>query len=327
MLIPPKYSITPEMIELLGKIEAIRQYINKLNISPIIKRKIQRISLLKSSLYSAKIEGNPLNLKNYKESPNKLKRLEINNIQKAIRYILLLKNKSINQSLIKTIHKIVMNKIYYQTGKYRTEMSAIFNQAGIVVYLCPPPNQINQLINKLINYANSSEEKFPLIKAFITHLLFEKIHPFLDGNGRVGRLMIPLICKINNYQFDPYLSYEEFLNENKDDYYYYLDIGLKNTNLYLFFMLKTFYNQAERLKKEIEVEINKKNTINLPPRQEKILNIIKDHKIVSLDFIKKRFLKIPERTLRYDLKKLSDKKLIIKIGQTKGTFYKISNKI
>ncbi|PJC33679.1 hypothetical protein CO049_00055 [Candidatus Roizmanbacteria bacterium CG_4_9_14_0_2_um_filter_36_12] len=322
MKIPPRYSVSPEMIELLGKIEAIRQYLKTLNISSEIKQKIQRVSLLKSSLYSAKIEGNPLNLETYKNSHDKIKQLEIDNILNAINFISKLKSKSVNQSLIKTVHKKIVNNIHYQAGAFRREMSAIFNQAGIAIYVCPPPNQIPQLTNRLIDYTNSKDEKFPLIKAFIAHLIFEKIHPFLDGNGRVGRLMIPLVCQINNYQFKPTVSFEEYLNENKNDYYYYLDIGLKNTNDYLIFMLNAFYKQTEKLKKEVEKEINNKNTIHLPPRQEEILNIIKDHETVSFDFIKRRFLKIPERTLRYDLKKLCDKGIVIKIGQTRGSFYK-----
>lgn len=323
MRIPPKYSVTPEMIEFLGKIEANRQYLKSLNISPVINKKIQRISLLKSSLFSAKIEGNPLSLDDYKQSPDKVKKLEILNILKSINYINKQKVKIIDISLIKTIHKLVMSDVHYQAGKLRREMSAIFNQAGVAVYICPPPEQIILSINRLTSYINSDQEQFPLIKAFIAHLLFEKIHPFLDGNGRVGRLIVYLICKKDNYQFYPSISFEEYLNENKNDYYYYLDVGLKNTNDYLLFMLKAFYFQTEKLKKEIEKEISKKTDLFLPPRQEEILLIIKDHRMVSLDFIKRRFLKVPGRTLRYDLKKLCDKDLVIKIGQTKGVYYKI----
>jgi len=69
--------------------------------------------------------------------------------------------------------------------------------------------------------------------------------------------------------------------------------------------------------------MSKKETFFLPLRQEEIFNIIKDHAVVSFDFIRRRFLKIPERTLRYDLKKLGDLGLIIKIGKTKGCIYRI----
>ncbi len=88
-------------------------------------------------------------------------------------------------------------------------------------------------------------------------------------------------------------------------------------------MLTAFISQLEEMKKIVFEEMNKKELSLLPPRQDEILNIIRDHNIVSFDFIKRRFLKVPERTLRYDLKKLVEKKYIIKIGKTRGSFYKI----
>lgn len=324
MLIPPKYQVTPEIIELLGKIESIRQHLETVKIPLETKQKIQRISLLKSSLYSAKIEGNPLIFENYSTSPDKKNKQEIENIYDSLLYINKLNTKLFSEKIIKIIHQIVMKDIHYQAGKFRKEMSAIFNQAGIAVYVCPPPNKINQLIGNLSDYVNLKDKEFPLIKAFLAHIIFEKIHPFLDGNGRVGRLLIPLVCKLKKYEFNIFVSFEEFLNENKDDYYYHLDIGLKNPNAYLLFMLNAFYNQTKRLKNQIEIEISNKNFFNLSIRQEEIFNIIKDHKHISLDFIKRRFLKVPSRTLRYDLKKLCDKKLITKVGITKGSYYKLS---
>lgn len=64
-------------------------------------------------------------------------------------------------------------------------------------------------------------------------------------------------------------------------------------------------------------------TIYLPPRQEELYYMVRDHRMSSFDFLRRRFLKIPPRTLRYDLKKLSDKGFIVKIGKTKGSFYNI----
>jgi len=61
----------------------------------------------------------------------------------------------------------------------------------------------------------------------------------------------------------------------------------------------------------------------LNQRQVKIIKLLKKQKIASLDFIKRRFLKVPSRTLRYDLKKLCNKDLVMKIGQTKGVYYKM----
>ena len=215
-----------------------------------------------------------------------------------------------------------MKNLSPDKGRFRKEMSAIFNQAGIAIYTTRPPEKIPTLLTQLLQYANSKDERFPLITALISHLIFEKIHPFIDGNGRVGRLLILAILKAKNYDFGWFVPFEEYLDNHKSDYYYYLDTGLQNTNGYLIFMLNSFLSQVEELKKRVEDE-EKKKTI-LSPRLEEIYNIIKDHKVVSFDFIKRRFTKVPNRTLRYDLKKLADKNLIIKIGKTKGAFYKIT---
>ena len=66
-------------------------------------------------------------------------------------------------------------------------------------------------------------------------------------------------------------------------------------------------------------------TETLLPRREEILNIIKDHQLVNFDFIARRFTAINPRTLRYDLKSLLDKGLIVKRGTTKGVFYSSKN--
>lgn len=71
--------------------------------------------------------------------------------------------------------------------------------------------------------------------------------------------------------------------------------------------------------------LNLEDVLNLilNQRQVKIIKLLKKQKITTLDIIKRRFLKVPDRTLRYDLKKLCDKGLVMKIGQTKGVYYKL----
>jgi len=329
MKIPPIYTITSEMIDLIAKINANLIYLSSLELPELIKEKIQRISILKSSLFSARIEGNPLTIDDFeKESNENEKKIEIYNLKKAAEFInKKIKTQSrISKKMILDLHSIVMNDLNSDQGRFRTEVSAIFNVAGVAVYMTPPPNQVQILLNRMFNYANSDTERFPLINAFITHLIFEKIHPFIDGNGRVGRLLVSSILKSKDKNNNFHVSFEEYLDEHKEDYYYHLDNGLSKTNDYLLFMLDAFYNQTERLKDLVEKEKQNKEALLLPPRQEEIYNIIKDHNIVSFDQIKRRFLKVPERTLRYDLKKLIEKGVIVKIGETRGSYYKISNR-
>lgn len=327
MRIPPLYQITPEMLNLIAKIDSYRHFFTSIDIPLLVKDKLQRISLLKSALFSARIEGNPLTFENIKTSADKQKKIEVFNILSALNYLktqLELSNK-ITIKLILSMHSIIMKNLGFLAGAFRDEMSAIFNQAGVAIYLPPSPQKINMLVNKLLQYINNSQEKFPLIQALLAHLVFEKIHPFIDGNGRVGRLLIYAVLKSKDYDFNLFVPYEEYLDSNKNDYYYYLDLGLKDANSYLLFMLKGFLRQLEKLKESFNQELNKKEELLLlPPRQEEIYQIIKDHRVVSFDFVKRRFLKIPKRTLRYDLKKLADNGYIIKIGKTRGSCYKLT---
>ncbi|OGH48154.1 MAG: hypothetical protein A3A51_03955 [Candidatus Levybacteria bacterium RIFCSPLOWO2_01_FULL_39_10] len=328
MKIPPAYTITPEMIDIITKIEAHKIHFSTLEIPGNIKDRIQRVSLLKSSLYSARIEGNPLNFDDISsEKPKGENKIEIFNIIEASKFIESRKTKKITKDILLKIHKIILKNVDSEAGFFRKEQSAIFNQAGVAVYMPPSIFEVPKLLDELLTYIESDNEKFPLIKAFVSHLLFEKIHPFLDGNGRVGRLLISLILKAKGWNFNFGVPYEEYLDENKVEYYFHLDQGLTKTNDYLVFMLNAYLFEIEKIKKLIEDETGKKETLFLPPRQEEILNIIKDHKIVSFDTIKRRFLKVPQRTLRYDLKKLTDKGFVEKTGETKGSYYRIKQMV
>jgi Fic family protein len=326
MKVPPDYKITSDILSLISKVDTNLMYLSSLTIPKELKQKIQRISLLKSSLFSARIEGNPLTLEVVnKGGTDKEKNKEVFNILKANKFLekKIKNNFEINKKFIYDLHSLVMTGELEETKNFRHEMGAIFNQAGVAVYLSPPPTQINSLIDQLINYINSNIEKFPLICALVSHLVFEKIHPFIDGNGRVGRLLIFSILKAKGYGEGYLISFEKYLDDNKSDYYYFLDQGYKNTEDYLVFMLGAFLKESKELKKQIE-NTQSGNESLLPPRQEEIYLIIKEHKVVSFDNIRRRFLKVPERTLRYDLKKLIDKGFTIKIGETRGSYYKKS---
>jgi len=328
MNIPPLYTVTPEILALIAKIESERLHIASLDLPKPLKDKIQRVSLLKSSLFSARIEGNPLKLADIEVQDKKSqKKLEVFNITQAIRFIDGHVTKGdLKKDLLLQIHMRVLKELSPDAGHLRHEASAIFNQAGVAVYTPPPASHISKLIDSLLSFVNSDTEKFPLIAAFVAHLVFEKIHPFLDGNGRVGRLLIAAVLKTRGWGFTFTVPFEEYLDNHKDDYYFHLDKGLKNTNDYLLFMLEAFWQQTQTIKAQIEEELKKDQKVFLPPRQEEIYNIIGDHKVVSFDTIRRRFAKVPERTLRYDLKKLLDKKLIEKSGETRGRYYRVKNK-
>jgi len=328
MLIPPKYILTTKISQLLQSIEASKEVINSVNIPPEIEVNIRRKSTLKSSLFSARIEGSTLTLDEVQYSTSKdQKKAEVFNILKATNWVYQRKYKDLSLKDILHLHQMVMDGLVEKIdlGKFRINMEAIFNSAGIAIYLPPRPNQIVSLTEKLIKYINNSKEPFVPIKACLAHYNFEKIHPFLDGNGRVGRLFLQAVLLQGGYGMKGMLSMEEYLDNHRSEYYQVLNEPEKDVTDYLEFMLEDIAQNAESIKRQI-LEKDKTDIEDLLlPRRAEILNIIKDHKIINFDTIRRRFLTINERTLRYDLKKLADSGLIKKRGNTKGVWYEIAS--
>lgn len=323
MLIPPKYILTPKISQLLSSIEASCEVINSVLIPPEIEINIRRQSTLKSSLFSARIEGNTLTLEEVSRSSRNKKKQEVFNILKALNWIYQKQSKDFTISDILKLHQLVMEGLVEKDnlGRFRMDVGAIFNNSGIAIYLPPRPSLIPSLINRLVKFINGSKEQFIPIKASLAHFTFEKIHPFLDGNGRVGRLLLQAVLQKEDYGMKGLLSIEEYLDNHRSEYYHALENSERDVTDYLEFMLEATSKTAQNVKKLVLDKKEAGAEDYLLPRRAEILNIIKDHGMVNFDTIRRRFISVNERTLRYDLKKLQDAGLIRKRGSTKGVYY------
>lgn len=323
MLIPPRYILTIKISSLLQSIEANKEVINSINIPLEIEQNIRRQSTLKSSLYSARIEGNDLTLEDLATSSKNQKKVEVFNILKALNWLHERRVKDLSLRDILQIHSLVLTGLTEKEnlGKFRKQASAIFNSAGIAIYMPPRPSQIELLMNKILKFSNSPREQFIPIKAVLTHYSFEKIHPFLDGNGRVGRLVLQAILKKEGYDMKGLLPLEEYLDSHRSEYYSALEDPERDVTGYLEFMLEAISETARKAKELVLQKEEAKPEDYLFPRRAEILNIIKDHQIVNFDQLRRRFLGVNERTLRYDLLQLQKAGLIKKRGTTNGVYY------
>lgn len=326
MLIPPKYNLTPEISELLSSIEASREVIDSITIPPEVENNIRRKSSLKSSLFSARIEGNELTMDDINSGSHNQKRAEVFNILKALNYIHEKQKRDITVKEILAIHRFTMDGLIGEEnlGKFRQNMEAIFNASGIAIFMPPPPKQVPGLMNRLVKYINSTKERFVPIRASVAHYTFEKIHPFLDGSGRVGRLLMQKILFQGGYGMKGLISLEEYLENHRSEYYRSLEEPEKDLTDYIIFML-TAINETARKAKEMVLEKQKLEVTDyLLPRRAEILNIIREQKMVNFDQVRRRFMAVNERTLRYDLKKLAEAGFIRKRGATNGVYYEIA---
>ncbi len=310
MIIPPKYTLTPEITASLQAIEVCKAVIDSFPLPIEIETNIRRQSILKSALFSARIEGG---------GENEKKR-EVYNILRAIEQSHS-KNGNISMQQILQIHETVMQGLIENPGVIRNQASAIFNTAGVAVYMPPSPQQIIPLLERLILFANNTDESFVPIRAVLCHYVFEKIHPFLDGNGRVGRVLLQTILENRGFGMKGLLTIEEYIDTHKSLYYQGLENSENDVTEYVTFMLSAIVNAANNTKEQIIQKHDASPEEYLLPRRAEILAIIKDHEVVNFDFIRRRFLAVNERSLRFDLQQLQKKGFIRKLGTTKGVYY------
>jgi len=309
-----KFRETDEIRQYLIEIEANKLVFDYIKLLPEAEENIRRESLLKSAIYSAKIEGIPM------VRSIEPKRKEVTNLVKAYRQVYMGKKyEKLTIDVIRNIHMMVMDNISEMAGKFRQEPWAIYNSAGFVIYLAPSFLTIPKMMKEYINYMNRLD-CHSIIRAAIGQFVFEKIHPFADGNGRVGRLISALILKNNNFHFRGILPFEEYTDNNRMGYYDALESNIEMTDFIEYFLKSVAETGRMVIARINESEKGEKNNL-LAPRRGELVNIIKDHPLCSFEFLSRRFASVNPKTLHYDLRKLQDLGLIKKVGKTRGCLY------
>jgi Fic family protein len=129
--------------------------------------------------------------------------------------------------LIKEIHEKLMNNSRggsKQPGEFRTSQNWIGgSRPGNARFVPPPPDYLMECLGDFEKFLHDETIKIPiLVKAALAHVQFETIHPFLDGNGRLGRLLITFILCVEGILKEPLLYLSLYLKSNRDDYYKHL---------------------------------------------------------------------------------------------------------
>lgn len=328
------YKPTKEIGELLKRIERVRILVEELPVSMELEENLRRKSLLKSSLFSARIEGNRLRLRDVRPSVGTRhgvflqdrEQLEVANVLSSLRWIRSRRSpRRLSMKVLRGLHARVLKGLSGDAGKLRTQPSAIFNSAGHAVRLNPSPQNVKELLSEWLAWVKELVKSEPIpVAAALAHLGFEKIHPFVDGNGRVGRLVSQFILDRGDYGFKGLISFEEYLSKYRQEYYDLLALDKSDATDFVTFFLEAVAESGEKVVRRLKRK--KKSALqsiedSLLPRRREILEIIRDHKTVSFDFLCRRFGKVNQHTLRYDLRQLMKGKLVRKLGGTRGALY------
>lgn len=325
MKFPPIFTVTATIQKLLYDLDVLKAGYELHPIPAAQAVNLRRASLLKSSLFSARIEGNPLELADVDDirpDDQNTHTVEVSNLVSAYEKFSNIIGQNVTPDSLKILHSAVLRDISADAGSLRTEESAIYNQSGTAVYLTPAPQDVRRLLDELCVYVNMTKDA-PPAAAGVAHIWFEKIHPFLDGNGRVGRLLSAYILHKNGYDFSGLVPFEQYLDEHRDDYYYFLGRDIQDVTEFVEFYLTALFSQA-KISLKTAYETGKPDKYaQLMPRRAEIMRLIEDHKVITFDFLARRFRAVAVRTLHNDLSQLTKVGLVQKMGSTRGVSYSL----
>ena len=320
----PPLEITSKIIELISNISEKIGEINYLQDNPyhIRLRKENRIKTIHSSLA---IENNSLSLKQITAiiegkhvlgNPNEIKEVK-NSIQA---YDLLLSLNPYNEKDLLKAHKLMMQDLVERNGKYRTDGVGIFDGEK-VVHLAPPADRVPELMFDLFKWLKESDAH-PLIKSCVFHYEFEFIHPFQDGNGRMGRLWQTAILKEWKEIF-AWLPVETIIKEKQKEYYSVLGASDSDANSTKFieFMLALILNTIEEII-STEKKVTQKVTVKVTVNQQKILNLLKQNPFITQEELSK-IIGIARKSIILNMKKLQEAGLIKRIGADKNGYWQV----
>lgn len=284
----PPYTITDEILNLVSDITEILTKLtidDKMNYNPRLRRDNQ----VKTIHASLAIENNSLSIEQVTDiiagkrvlgPQNEI--CEVKNAFEAYEHLL-----ELNPYLIKDMlkaHKMLMRDLTKEAGTFRKGGVGVF-AGDRLVHMAPPAERVPQLIKELIDWLKK-DKAHPLIKSCVFHYEFQFIHPFADGNGRMGRMWNTLIL----YKWKPifgWLPIETIIRERQEEYYNALGKAdsKANSGVFIEFLLQAIYDSLKEYDKTEQV------TVQVTEQVERLLDAIGDDIVSSKELMERLGIK------------------------------------
>jgi Fic family protein len=314
----PPYKISDLILKLIASISERIGEVNSAHLSkpPTDLRKKNRIKAIHSSL---EIEGNTLTIEqitaiveNKRVLGPKKDILEVKNAIAVYDHLDKLNPFSFDSFC--EAHEILMDGLVESAGRLRGKSVGIV-KGSEVAHFAPPGEMLKPLMIDLFDYLKNDDD-LALIKSCVFHYEMEFIHPFIDGNGRMGRLWQILILK-NTYPVFEYLPIETLIKERQENYYEALGIADKSgeSTVFIEFMLGIILESLEELLSIQNVCLTNIDRINL------FKSVVKEDYFTRKDYLK-NFREISSATASRDLKFAVQHGMIEKFGDKSTTRYK-----
>ena len=293
-----------------------------------------RAYLRREAVLSSKIEGTLASLKDLniheavggieKKAAEHMRLVEVENYVRALEESLESIGRAgqrVDMNMVKAAHGTLMKGVRggeKMPGEFRRRQNWIVETQRTrqrIVYAPPPPEKIPELLRNLETFLQTDyEQTSPLIQCAVAHYQFEAIHPFLDGNGRVGRLLIPLILYKKGIMPQPLLYLSAYFDKHRRAYYNGL-LGVSQKSdwqEWIKFFLRALMEQAEETIRNIKglEDIQERYKKRLVDKRSGINAVLLMEQLFANPYITipaaSRFLKVTYPTARSVVAKLAD---------------------
>ena len=342
--LPPEINYDRELIRLLSEADRLLGELSGtgsllrnpyLLIAPYIRRE---------AVASSRIEGTQASLSDlffFEAAESEEQKvpdvLEVRNYVKAMEYGLKrLKDLPISSRLISEIHGILMEGVrgeHLTPGEFRRSQNWIGSPGGLLneaTYVPPPVEEMHQALSDWEKYLHSNPEETPLIQCALLHYQFEAIHPFLDGNGRIGRLLITFFLCERGYLTQPLLYLSAFFERFRHEYYSrLLDVSKKGEWWkWIEFFLRGVVSQSKDalsdakkiLGLHVEYQTKLEKTKKIPSSAHRLIDEIFLNPVISISDLSRKW-KLPFNSVKTGVLRL------VKIGILKEMEGRKKNKL
>jgi len=350
----PNYIITSKIMNCLIRVEAAKQKILHLPLTPTVLHSLRETARLHTTHYSTMIEGNRLDsnqveevLKHQGHFPGRERdEHEVKGYYAALSQVekWAAHDKGITEKTIKTLHALAMAKgkekakpTAYREGQNVTRDS----RTKAIVYMPPEAKDVKNLMAAMVDWINNNPDLPCPIIAGIAHYQFATIHPYYDGNGRTARLLTTLILHLGRYDLKGLYSLEEYYARNLGAYYEAISIG-ESHNYYMgraeaditkwvdYFiegMAISFENVLVRMvEAKTQGSLDQSGLIRkLDPKQRKVLTLFQQFETVTSRQIGELFGFKPRTSAALCAKWVESGFLIMVDSSNKGRKYKLSS--
>lgn len=315
----PPYKITSKILKLSTQISeelTKLQFSSMTKVNPMLRKK-NRIKTLAGTL---EIEGNFLGeekITSIIEGKRVLGTVkELAEVQGAIKSYDKLESYRYDElDDLLLAHKILMDEILTTAGSFRSV------NVKVGEHIAPQPSMINELMMQLFSWLKESDEHM-LLKSCIFHYEFEFIHPFSDGNGRVGRLWQSVILNSFNPLFSLF-PIESIVRDYQEEYYKAIEDSTQvgESTPFIEFMLEMIWQsiQNENVPNNVPNNIPK----NVPiKRLDKIVEIIDKNRDITIAQLAS-LLDVTDKTIKRDIAKLKEQHRLTRVGSLKSGHWEI----